>query len=264
MNSFNIMLKDLGLNDINPRICGWENCEPNHSYGPASRSYFLLHYVRSGRGVFEREGKTYPVTKGEVFVIRPGEMTTYRADANDPWKYSWLGFDVGIKLPICLSKPVVNAKGCEHIFRSLLHYKDGEGSNELYICGKIYELLGILGKQKESNHSPTNRYVNKAKNYINSSYMERISVEQMARQLGLDRSYFCRIFKSIEGVSPMEYLVTLRLQRAAELIAERGYTPSEAAASCGYTDTVNFSRMFKRYFKIPPSKYGKMHVKKSK
>lgn len=257
MRSFDIMLENLGLNDINPRICGWENCDPSHSYGPAARSFWLLHYVRSGSGVFICGGQCYPVSKGEIFVIRPGDVTTYRADDKEPWQYSWLGFDAAIALPSCLAQPVVRADDCEHIFRSLLHHKEGDGSNELYVCAKIYELLGILEHRERTTASQAYRYVSKAKNYMNSSYMEHVSVAQMAQQLGLDRSYFCRIFKAIEGVAPNSYLVTLRLERAAELIAERGYTPADAASSCGYTDTVNFSRMFKRQFGVPPSRYGK-------
>lgn len=257
MASVDMMLENLALKDINPRVCGWENCAPGHCYGPAARSYLLLHYVRSGKGVFEREGRSHPVKKGEMFIIHPGEVTTYRADPNEPWQYSWLGFDAAITLPACLEQSVIRADGCEHIFRSLLHPQAGERSNELYVCGKIYELLSILGQRQQTTPSQARRYVNKAKNYMHSSYMEHISVEQMARQLGLDRSYFCRIFKVIEGVPPASYLVALRLERAAELIAERDYSPAEAAAGCGYTDTVNFSRMFKRHFGVSPSRYGK-------
>lgn len=257
MLAFDLMLENLELRDINPRICGWENCVSGHSYGPAARSYWLLHFVRSGKGVFERDGQCHPVSKGEIFVIRPGEVTTYRADEQEPWQYSWLGFDASIKLPSCLEQPVVAADGCEHIFGSLLHYTEGDGNNELYVCAKIYELLGILSQRDTPAHQQIHRYVRKAKNYMKSSYTEQISVQQMARQLGLDRSYFCRIFKEIVGCPPNQYLVRLRLERAAELIAERGYSPAEAAAGCGYADTVNFSRMFSRHFGVPPSRYGK-------
>lgn len=257
MSRFNIMLEDFGFKDINPLICGWETCDPGHSFGPVARSYLLLHYVRSGKGIFETNGHHYPVSKGEIFVIHPGEITTYTADTTNPWEYSWIGFHASIPLPACLAQPVVKADGCEHIFRTLLHRREGERGNELYLCAKIYELLALLDHQAEPVPKHAQRYVNKAKNYMNSSYMEQITIEQIAKQLGLDRSYFCRIFKETEGVAPVNYLVNLRLERAAELIADRGYSPAEAASSCGYTDTVNFSRMFKKHFGVPPSRYGK-------
>lgn len=64
-----------------------------HSFGPAVREYFLLHYVVRGKGIFRRGKREYTLQAGEIFVIRPGEVTYYEADMRDPWEYMWAGFD---------------------------------------------------------------------------------------------------------------------------------------------------------------------------
>ncbi|MCI8623545.1 MAG: AraC family transcriptional regulator [Provencibacterium sp.] len=249
------MIVNRGYRDINPRCCGEERCPPEYRYGPAIREHYLLHYVVSGKGVFEARGAAFPVRQGQIFIIRPGETTTYQADRNDPWFYRWIGFESGIELPLLLRQPVLDAPQCGHLFSALVDSENLQSGRELYLCGKIYELLSLLSASSSSGSARD--YVLRAKNYIESNYIGEITVRQMAGFLGLDRSYFSALFRSQTGRSPQDYLVELRLQKAAELIAVYGYRPGEAAAGVGYRDVCNFSRMFKRRFGVSPSSYGK-------
>ena len=77
---------------MNPMQFGYEDCASGHFYGPAVRTHWLLHYVESGTGLFEREGKQYQVKAGEIFVIPPYLECYYKADERDPWRYVWVGF----------------------------------------------------------------------------------------------------------------------------------------------------------------------------
>ena len=70
---------------------GFEECEPGHAYGPAVRNYYLIHFVKSGKGVFSVGGNDYALEKNSAFLIRPGVVSYYRADSDDPWHYAWLG-----------------------------------------------------------------------------------------------------------------------------------------------------------------------------
>ncbi len=72
--------------------CGREICEAGHTYGPAVRQEYLLHYVISGKGTFTADGKTTELGAHDAFLIMPEETTVYRADAKEPWSYVWAGF----------------------------------------------------------------------------------------------------------------------------------------------------------------------------
>ena len=73
--------------------CGYEKCASGHSFGPAVRTQYLLHYVISGKGLYTVGGLTYSVTAGQAFLIKPSELTYYQADEEAPWEYMWMAFD---------------------------------------------------------------------------------------------------------------------------------------------------------------------------
>ena len=125
----------------------------------------------------------------------------------------------------------------------------------MYVCSKIYELLSIISEKKSIGEIGSYQYVLKAKNYIESNYINKLNVQQIADYLGLNRSYFSTIFKEHTGVSPQQYIVNFRLEKAANLMTSHNYTPTKAAQSTGYSDFANFSKMFKLKFGISPRNY---------
>jgi AraC-like DNA-binding protein len=258
-----IPLLNKGFNEINPLICGWQSCESGHSFGPASREYYLIHYIVSGRGIFQRNGRIYSLSKGCLFLIRPYELTYYKADDSYPWEYIWIGFN-GLLVPELLANSGFSEDICTMCIPSLrntfLSMKDAinlQLSAELYLCSKIFELFSQLHEE----FSPTlagsmgNIYCKRAKDYIMANYANHISVEGIANMLGIDRRYLCRIFFKSTGDTPQNFIVNYRLEKAALLLSNYSYSVSEAARSTGYDDIYNFSKMFKKKYGVPPSRY---------
>ena len=79
--------------DLNLYQYGWEQTEPLHSYGPYARNHYLFHYVISGKGLLLANEQEYTIEGGHGFLIAPGQVTTYRADEQEPWEYTWIEFD---------------------------------------------------------------------------------------------------------------------------------------------------------------------------
>lgn len=248
------------FHDINPVVCGWQNCSNGHSFGPAIREYYLIHYIVNGKGIYECQGGKYNLVKGDMFLIRPHESTFYKADFDDPWSYIWIGFSGAITEELIDSSyfsksPVVYSPGCSFIFKNMTTASRMNQASEIYLCGMIFELFAHLKELDKSNTRPAYTYARRAENYIQANYMYDISVAGIAKMLGIDRRYFYRIFVEYTGTSPQNYLVKYRMGKAAELLSHYDCTVSEAARSCGYKDAFNFSKMFKKEYGISPSDY---------
>ena len=251
-----LMMKNHNFPYINPLTSGEHECEPLHSCGPTTRLYWLLHYVLSGRGKFATRGNSITVTAHQCFIIRPNEMIYYEADKDDPWHYVWIGFTSEIPLPEILTQNLVfNAERFGHVFWQFTDAREIYEGREAFVYGKLWELLALLSNEVAQPLSKAESYIAQAKNYIESSYMEKITVKQIADQLHLDRSYFSTLFKKYTGISPQQYLNTYGLEQAKELLISHGYTPTEAARSTGYGDVISFSHMFKNHFGQAPTKY---------
>ena len=238
---------------INAIQFGYQHCSPLWSFGPAVREHWLLHFIVSGSGIFKRDGKTHRLGAGDIFVIPPRLETYYEADGKKPWHYIWIGFTSDIKLPDAFSSPVIKIPGAKNIFEGMLRCGNmGNGKSE-FLNSKIWELISLT---LEADTGDTD-YIEKALNCINSEYMYGISVNRLAEQLNIDRSYFSTLFRQKVGMPPGRYLMNLRLEKAAELMTVYDKSPSTAAFSVGYNDIYHFSKVFKQKFGCSPRTYRK-------
>lgn len=232
-----LLLTNRHFQDLNPLIAGEESCDPGHSFGPAVRKYTLIHYVVSGKGTLYSRGGTHTVSAGQAFLILPGEVTTYTASKDDPWHYRWIGFDGQLSQAFSSLPPVLSLSG--EPFRKLMEASDMQ---EYRLAGLLFQLYSHLFSQ----HTEENQHVRRVKDYIRASYMSPIRVEDIARQLSLDRRYLSRLFKENTGKSIQQYLVDVRLDEAEQHLMQ-GLAVREAAALCGYPDVSNFTKLFKKH-----------------
>lgn len=242
----NIILDRIDATDIIPMFAGFESCDRGHSFGPHIRNHYLLHYCLSGKGkLFDKFGE-HSVSKGELFVIRPGEVTTYTADSDDPWEYVWIAFK-GTKAEIFdTDKSVYSSQSSpfSHIFELV---RAAETSPYIY-TSIIYEIIYRLFTEHEHSHDT----LSAIRKYIRYNYMMDISAESVGRSFGYERTYLYRIFKKRYGIGIKEYIINVRMDNARQFLAD-GRSVGETAALTGYKDEFNFSRAYKKHFGIPPS-----------
>ncbi len=247
------MIENLQLKDINPLICGYQACPPSHAYGPEIRSYYLMHYVHEGSGVLYNEAGAHPVSEGQIFLIRPGEVTTYIADATTPWFYSWIGFDTNDLIASALTGTVYDAPACDRLFREMQQAAEAT-IHEFYLCAKLYEVLATMELAEVAPRDERgSRYVRIARNYIESNYHRDVRIARIAENMGLDRSYLTHLFTEEMQRSPQQYLLNLRMNKAEALLRHSDQSIGEIASQVGYPDISAFSRMFKRHTGRSPS-----------
>lgn len=103
--------------------------------------------------------------------------------------------------------------------------------------------------------------INKTFDYIENNLEKSITLEELAQVANFSKFHFNRIFHSMVGETPFQFILRLRIERAATLIAtNKKESISEIAFKCGFSDISIFSRNFKNYFKVSATEY---RVKKS-
>lgn len=248
----NVTIADEKYTGLNPVTFGYHSCPKSHSFGPAVRTYWLIHFVVSGCGYYKIGSREYEVGPGEMFVIPPYEETYYEADAKNPWNYIWIGFTSSGPLPTNLGDTVFCPEALK-VFNSMRTCENMSHGKSAFLCARLWDLFSILlGREPYSKD-----YAEEALDCIHSEYMNGITVDEIAKRLNLDRTYFSIIFKKKTGLSPKEYLTNYRMNIAASLMIDKGKSVTVAACSVGYSDIFNFSKMFKRHYGVSPSEYVK-------
>jgi len=97
--------------------------------------------------------------------------------------------------------------------------------------------------------------VMEAKDYIDKHYFENISLSSISQKYFIHPNYFCRLFRSIVGESFTDYLTSVRMSRAKELLRRTDLKLSSISGIVGYDDPRYFSQVFKKYFGMTPSEY---------
>ena len=116
-----------------------------------------------------------------------------------------------------------------------------------------------LYEDKTSYLSGANKQAVKLQNvmdYIHTNFCDSdLSLQSIAKHTYFNKTYLCRIFKQTYGVSPQQYLINLRMQKAKEMMRHSSFSIADISLAVGYKSPYYFSKEFKRLFSITPSQY---------
>ncbi len=134
-------------------------------------------------------------------------------------------------------------------------------------CSSIEELFDALSTftgelmhlQSEYRESDSDRNVRQAKRYIQNHFSEQISLEDVSEELGFTPTYFSTMFKKKTGTGFSKYLMSLRIEKAKELLKDTNDPVSEICRRVGYSDIKHFNRIFEQVSGVKPTVYRKLY-----
>ena len=134
-------------------------------------------------------------------------------------------------------------------------------ANEYLVEWRQYQFFSVLARNLEieadKRTEDDNRYIRKAVEYIQNHYSYPLQINEIAAYVGINRSYLYTLFKEQYGLSPKEYLTNFRITRASQLLEITELSIESVAMSCGYQNTLGFSKIFKGRMGVTPSVYKK-------
>lgn len=240
--------------DIKFKVVGFEQCQPLNRVGPKIEPYYTIHFIIDGKGTYEFGHEQFVLHKKECFMLFPNEVCYYEPDSRTPWTYYWVSFDGPLAESLfSLDKPVFtfDSQALE-IIKGMYELSQGETMGfykDLMLQSKLIELIAVMTAAYQKGKEDV---LSSALNMIHYHYQDKITIEGLAKSLHIDRTYLFQLFKRRFGMSPKQYIIAYRMNRAYDLIQHTEITFKEIAAAVGYLDYALFYRNFMKYKGISP------------
>lgn len=160
-----------------------------------------------------------------------------------------------------------NILGCIH--RMIEEYYKRDVGFELAIKAQIYDLIvhllrgytkKFIDEYELHERNEVLQRFKKVIEYMDQNYTEKTDLQKLSKMVEISTGHFCRLFKQITGMSAMNYMNDLRLNKAVNLIKNSNLNMTEIAMCCGFNDSNYFSRVFKKHRKISPMQFRRLSV----
>ncbi|MBI4978213.1 MAG: helix-turn-helix transcriptional regulator [Spirochaetes bacterium] len=230
-----------------------ETLPARHSSDEHAHGHCEIVFADGSGGYVIIDGNKIPYADGDVLVHRPGlKHIAYNEKASRHFCLGVKGWEIDtLRDGVHAGTDMIRAQFFEieyelkeqrPYFKSMIEHK----SSEIIIGIKRLE-----GMPLEDEHSPAD----KAKEYIDSHFSENISIALLSDNLMLSRDYLRHAFRKHHGVSPLQYLITKRIENAKLMLEQTGIRIRDAALRCGFENEYYFSRIFKKVEGISPREY---------
>lgn len=226
-----------------------------------------LHYFLSGEGRYVTERSDWQIPDGTILLTAPGEVhQIFRNASGRPFFFYYIQFNPSAEELALIKTVHARLSAPKNTDISVSHrYLFNEmtwklNSNDAHLVESgTYQLLAFL-HHLVSDRNPlsgnSGEHVQKALAVMHTAVQQGRAIDgSIAKKIGINDSYFERIFKRSTGLSPVKYFNKLRVERACLLLRETTFPVSRIAKETAFKDEFYFSRIFKQYIGCSPRSY---------
>ncbi|MCM1121389.1 MAG: AraC family transcriptional regulator [Eubacterium sp.] len=252
------------------RFEGIEQPFPSHFH-----AHYVIGFVEKGiRELFCRD-REYAIEEGSILLFNPGD--SHACIQSDGGTFDYRGFNISKEIMLDLAEEVTGKRELPGFSENvicddeaachlcLLHEMVMKGTGEL---GKEETLLFLLsyliqnyGQPFENCIPECRQEIERACEYMEGHFTERIYLDQICRYAGLSKSTLLRAFTKEKGVTPYRYLETIRINEAKKLLSE-GIPPAEAGVRTGFSDQSHFTNYFNQFIGLALGTYREIFSEK--
>lgn len=241
--------------------------EDYHRSRPCGRKDYQLLYVAEGCAWFLVDGVDTPAKAGDFIIYSPYYPQQYHYHLKDHADIYWVHFygsrteellsELNLRKNCVLTSqfdPYILKKWIQMIRELALKQTGFQTLVPLYAV-EILTLISRLMKPLNTAKIRSQKIIVNAMEYISNEFSRSISIQKLAKHLGVSVCWLNLNFKIYTGLTPMQYAINMRLAHSKELLRTTDYTITEIAQLCGYEDSLYFSRLFKKHTDFSPREY---------
>lgn len=229
---------------------------------------YLFFYITSGSGILHYDEKEYPLSAGDCVFINC-QTPYFHQSSDNLWSLSWIHFygptihSIYLKYMERGGQPVFHPNNLTRLddhWKSLYHLVS---SSDYIRDMKINEhLFSIITLIMEESWNPDKRPLTSkqqslidVKEYLDTHYAKKITLDKLSEVFLINKYYLERIFKEQFGTSIINYLLSIRITHAKQLLRFSDKSVEQIGLECGISPLYYFSRTFKQTEGISPSEY---------
>ena len=249
------------------------------AYRSHTHTQIELGFIVAGEGEYVLAGQRLDVRTGDLFLVRPNEqhcVPTITTDAltsfniHVPPLYVWRVLtdyiDAG-RLNCLVRSDIsvpVRIRGNGEVLALVDALRGAFAADDRFVLRRLVVRLfeAVTADYPAVDSSgPRERLsdVRCAMNYIESHLSEPVTLEDIARAGNMSKSHMNEYFRAVTGMTPYEYLLVSRVERAVELLRATDMTVLAVSEACGFTNLANFNKAFKKRTGLTPQGYRKLH-----
>ena len=218
------------------------------------RKYFGLSFCIDGQITYTHNGKTVVSDKGHAVILPKGQ--TYSLYGDKKGEFTVIDFEC--ENFVCTTVRAIPIQNAEQLIKEFEQIKSLSlfENNRTKMISVFYNIIyRLVSTEKHGGFlSQTINYI--GKEYVNSS----LTNETVAKHCNISEVYLRKLFVKELGITPRQYLIDLRLQRAKQLLCEGVMKINAIAENCGFANQYHFSRAFKEKTGVTPSEYMKQNM----
>ena len=228
-----------------------------------------LFYVTGGAGQFFIEGTIHPVSPHDLVIVNPNvEHTEISLNAN-PLEYIVLGVE-GLELSVTEELEdrycIINFRNMREkisfYLQTMLREIEEKAPGYETICQDLMEVL-VIHLTRQTDFSTTMAPIKKSssrlcgtvRRYIDEHYKENINLDMLAQLTHSSKYYLVHAFSEEYGISPINYMISRRIEEAKQLLKNDDYTLSVISRMLGFSSPSYFTQAFKKIVGTSPNQY---------
>ncbi|RXZ83117.1 AraC family transcriptional regulator [Paenibacillaceae bacterium] len=236
--------------------------------------YYVIGFIENSQRYMSCNNQAYIINPGDILIFNPRDVHSCKQIEGKPLDYGSINIQ-----PNCMRRIVREITGREYlpvfshnllcqselasslrelhdmIFRGETNFIKEELS--YFLIGQLLQEYSDMSAEGEQSDGETQAEFDEICEYLEANYASKITLSNLSQLAGLSKYHFLRSFTRQRGISPYNYLETIRIANAKKLL-EQGVAPAHTAYLTGFSDQSHFTNFFKRFIGLTPGQYMRM------